>query len=144
MSETLDVNVLVYASSTASPFQEQARAALERFAAGPQLRYLLWPVIMGYLRIITDRRVIDAPLTPDAAARNVEDLLDRPNLLVVTEEVGFWDHYRRLAASVRPTGKLVPDAHIVALMHQHGIGTIWTHDRGFRRFDGITVRDPFG
>lgn len=29
-------------------------------------------------------------------------------------------------------------------MHQHGISTIWTHDRDFRKFDGITVRDPFG
>ncbi len=39
---------------------------------------------------------------------------------------------------------LVPDAHIVALMHQNGVRTIWTHDRDFRRFDAIDVRDPFG
>lgn len=39
-------------------------------------------------------------------------------------------------------GDLVPDAHIVALMRQHAVPTIWTHDRGFRRFDGIRVVDP--
>lgn len=40
-------------------------------------------------------------------------------------------------------GNPVPDAHLVALMQQYGATTIWSHDRGLRRFDGITVRDPF-
>ena len=44
---------------------------------------------------------------------------------------------------VRPTGNLVPDAHIVALMLSHGIRTIWTRDRDYRSFSGIRVRDPF-
>ena len=35
------------------------------------------------------------------------------------------------------------DTHIVALMRRHGVRTIITHDRDFRRFDGIRVRDPF-
>ena len=37
----------------------------------------------------------------------------------------------------------MPDAHLVGLMRQHGVGTIWTRDRDFRRFSGIKVRDPF-
>ena len=40
-------------------------------------------------------------------------------------------------------GNLVPDAHLVALMRQHGVRTIWTHDRDFRKFNGIRVVDPF-
>ena len=35
-------------------------------------------------------------------------------------------------------------AHVAALMLQHGVGTIYSRDRGFRRFDGIRVVDPFG
>jgi hypothetical protein len=37
----------------------------------------------------------------------------------------------------------VPDAHLAALMRQHGARLIHTRDRGFRRFDGIDVLDPF-
>jgi predicted nucleic acid-binding protein len=37
----------------------------------------------------------------------------------------------------------VPDAHLATLMRQYGATTIWSHDRDFRRFDRITVRDPF-
>lgn len=32
-------------------------------------------------------------------------------------------------------------AHIAALMRQHGVSTIYTRDRDFRRFDGIKVED---
>jgi predicted nucleic acid-binding protein len=28
-------------------------------------------------------------------------------------------------------------------MRQHGVGTIWTSDRDFRRFPDITARDPY-
>ena len=40
-------------------------------------------------------------------------------------------------------GNDVPDAAIVALMLTHGVSTIYTRDRGFRRFDGIRIVDPF-
>ena len=50
--------------------------------------------------------------------------------------------FRGLASGRPAMGKLVHDAHLVALMHQHGVSTIWTHDVDFRRFDGIRVYDP--
>jgi predicted nucleic acid-binding protein len=40
-------------------------------------------------------------------------------------------------------GRQVPDAHIAALMRQHGVATIYTRDTDFRRFNGIRVEDPF-
>jgi uncharacterized protein len=48
-----------------------------------------------------------------------------------------------VAGAVPVRGNLVPDAHIVALMRQHGVSTIWSHDRDFLEFKGISVRDPF-
>lgn len=55
----------------------------------------------------------------------------------------FWPTFRTVAIDVRPRGNLVSDAHLVALMHEHGVSTIWSHDRDFRKFSGITVKDPF-
>jgi predicted nucleic acid-binding protein len=40
-------------------------------------------------------------------------------------------------------GKLIHDAHIVALMRQHEVDTIRTNDKDFTRFPGIRVIDPF-
>jgi uncharacterized protein len=37
----------------------------------------------------------------------------------------------------------VPDAHLVALMLENGVRTIWTRDRDYRKFTSIRVRDPY-
>jgi len=41
-------------------------------------------------------------------------------------------------------GNQVPDTHLAALMRQNGVRILYTRDRGFRRFDFLDVRDPFG
>jgi predicted nucleic acid-binding protein len=58
------------------------------------------------------------------------------------EHDGFWSIFTS-AAGERVRGHAVPDAHLVALMRQHDVRVIHTHDRDFRRFDGIDPRDPF-
>ena len=143
MSVTLDANVLLHASDAVSPRHARARELLETVAAGPELTYLFWPTIMAYLRIATHPAVFDRPLPARAAIDNVEALLSRPHVRAPGEQPAFWPRYRSVAADAAPTGNLVPDAHIVALMLENEVRTIWTHDRDFRRFKGIDVRDPF-
>ena len=143
MSVTLDANVLLYASDAASPRHKRARELLEAVAAGPQLTYLFWPTIMAYLRIATHPAVFDRPLPAGAAIDNIEALLSRPHVRAPGEQPAFWPRYRAVASDAAPTGNLVPDAHIVALMLENEVRSIWTHDRDFRRFKDIDVRDPF-
>ena len=143
MSSTVDANILVYASNRADPLHEQASALVQRLAAGPELVYLFWPTLLGYLRIVTHSAILPRPLSPADAMRNVEALIDRPNVRAVGELDGFWPAYRSVAGE-RSRGNDVPDAHIAALMRQHGVRTIYTRDRDFRGFDGIEARDPFG
>ena len=40
-------------------------------------------------------------------------------------------------------GNLVPDAHLAALLKQHGVRTLFTRDADFRKFRFLDVRDPF-
>lgn len=142
MSETFGVDVLVHATHRGSAFHETARVLVERFLTGPGLVYLLWPVAAEYLRIVTHPALLDVPLAPGAAAGNIGQFVSRAHVRTVGEGEDFWGVYRRVADVVQPRGGLVSQAHIVALMHQHGIATIWTRDRDFRKFEGITVRDP--
>ena len=143
MSATVDVNVLLYASDSSSRFHDGALTLLDRLIQGPDLFYLFWPVIMGYLRIATHPAIFTHPLPTDEAAANVEDLLSLPHARTAGEDEGFWKLYRATTSDVPIRGNLVRDAHLVALMRQHGITTLWTRDRDFRKFDGIQVRDPF-
>jgi uncharacterized protein len=142
MSATVDANVLIYASNTADPLHERAVKLIRRLADGPELVYLFWPTLMAYLRIVTHPAILPRPLAPRQAMGNIEGLVDRPHVRAPGEADGFWPIFRT-AAGDRPRGNDVPDAHIAALMRQHGVRLIYTRDRDFRRFDGIDVRDPF-
>jgi uncharacterized protein len=141
---TIDVNPLVYASDATSPLQPRAAQLLSSAASGDEVVYLFWPVVMGYLRIVTSPRILDSPLPHELAMANVDLLLGLPNVLVGGERDGFFATYREVGHEVTARGKLVADAHIVALMRQYGVTTIYTHDRDFRKFDGLRVVDPFG
>jgi len=143
MTATLDTNVLLYASDESSSFHARATGLLEALASGPDLVYLLWPVALGYLRIATHPTIFHRPLSAAEAMSNVQDLISRPHVRTCGEADGFWDVLQRVAAGTPLRGNLVPDAHIVALMQQHGVSTIWSHDRDLLKFPGITVRDPF-
>ena len=142
MSATVDTNVLLYAANVDDEAHEPALELLQRLAGGPDLLYLFWPTIMGFLRIATHPAIFPSPYTPEQAAGAITSLLDRPNVRTPTERDGFWDLYRA-TATPQTRGNHVPDAHLAALMRQHGVAVIYTRDRDFRRYDGIDPRDPF-
>jgi toxin-antitoxin system PIN domain toxin len=142
VSVTVDTNVLVYASNEADAQHGPARALVERLAAGPDLVYLFWPALMGYLRIVTHPAVLPRPLAPRDAIGNVTALLSLGHVRAPGESDAFWDAFKTTAGD-RLRGNEVPDAPVAALMREHGVTTIYTRDRDYRRFDGIQVQDPF-
>jgi toxin-antitoxin system PIN domain toxin len=142
LSATLDTNILVYASNEDDPAHDTARRLLGRLAAGPDLLYLFWPTLLGYVRIVTHPGIMRRPLPPADALRNVSALLGLPHVRSPGEADGFWDAFRATAGE-RVRGNEVPDAHVASLMRQHGVRVIYTRDRGFRRFDGVQAQDPF-
>jgi toxin-antitoxin system PIN domain toxin len=143
VSYSLDVNVLLYASDQASARHERARRFLESCAAGPEILCLTWPTLMSYLRIATHPRIFSAPLSPEEALGNISALIALPHVRAVSELDGFMDAYRHVAGETPVRGNLVPDAHVAAILLQHGVRTLYTNDRDFRKFPSLDVRDPF-
>jgi len=143
VSYTVDATVLLYASDESSPVHARARQLVGRLADGPEIAYLFWPTVMAYLRIATHPAVFARPLSIVEAVGNVEQLLARPHVRTTGEGEAFWRSFRDVADDALPSGNLVPDAHLVTLMAENDVRTIWTRDRDFRRFPRIEVRDPF-
>jgi len=143
LSVTIDTNVLLYAANTDDDLHARARELLERLARGPDLLYLFWPTTLGFLRIATHPAIFPEPSSPSQAMATVAALLARPNVRAPGEEAGFWDLYEATAGE-DTRGNHVPDAHLAALMRQHGVRVIYTRDRDFHRYQGIEARDPFG
>jgi uncharacterized protein len=143
VSYSLDVNVLLYASDRSSDRHDRARRFVESCAAGPEILCLAWPTLMSYLRIATHPRIFAAPLSPDQALGNISALIALPHMRAVSELDGFVDAYRHVAGEIAARGNLVPDAHVAAILFQHGVRTLYTNDRDFRKFQSLDVRDPF-
>jgi uncharacterized protein len=142
LSATVDTNILLHAANADDESHTVARGLLERLAGGPDLLYLFWPTIMGFLRIATHPAIFPHPFSTEEAVAAITGLIDRPNVRTPSEQDGFWGLYCSTADS-QTRGNHIPDAHLAALMRQHGITVIYTRDRDFRRYDGIDARDPF-
>src|SRR3989442_12344340 len=111
MSATVDPNILLYRSNRSDPAYPQGIQLVTRLAAGPDLLYLFWPVVLGYLRIVTHPAILPKPLSARDAATNAEALLQRPHVRTTGEADGFWELFRKTDRA-QARGNDVPDAHL--------------------------------
>jgi uncharacterized protein len=142
MSFGIDVDILLYASDEASPLHGKAVSFLQQCAAGREVFCLAWLSAMSYLRMATHPSIFERPLTPAQALGNIEALLSLPHCRAIGEEAHHLRVYQDITQAVPARGNLVPDAHLAAVLSQHGVVTLYTHDRDFRKFTFLDVRDP--
>src|ERR1700687_6340996 len=115
MSATVDANILVYASNQGDPVYPQAIQLLMRLAAGPDLLYLFWPVMLGYLRIVTHPAILPKPLSARDATANAEALLQRSHVRTPGEADGFWEVLRPTSRDLA-RGNDGPEANLITPM----------------------------
>lgn len=142
MSYSIDANILIFASNNSSDFYDQSKAFLNDRLETNDIFYLTWGTVMAYLRISTHRRIFAKPLSPETATQNIDRLMARRQVHLITENERFWQAYLDLCNKTVIRANLVPDAHLAATLLAQGVSTLYTHDRDFRKFDGITVIDP--
>lgn len=116
---------------------------LSRLAQGRAPWALPWPCVYEFLRVVTHPRVFDPPTDVNVALEDLESLLASPSLVLLGEGPTHASHLRRTVREGQVVGNLVHDAHIAALVVEHGATEFWTADRDFARFPGLRVRNPF-
>lgn len=139
----IDTNILVYARREESVHHEAAKRLLKRLAEGRDPWALPWPCVYEFLRVVTHPRVFDPPTDLDAAVEDLLSLFDAPSLILLGEGPDHPFHMRRAARGGRAAGNLAHDAHIAALVLEHGVRELWTTDRDLARFPGLEIRNPF-
>jgi toxin-antitoxin system PIN domain toxin len=138
----VDTNILVYAHREDSPFHPSAVRRIVELAEGPASWAIPWPCLHEFLAIVTHRRIY-APPTPLARALDqVDAWLQSPTLVLLAESTAHWPALRALLAGGRVAGGQVHDARVAALCQQHGVRELWSADRDFSRFTGLTVVNP--
>lgn len=139
----IDTNVLVYARREEAPFHSEAKQLLRELAEGDKPWALPWPCVYEFLRVVTHHRVFDPPTALVSALQDLESLLEAPSLVLLGEGPEHPAHLRHMVSAGNAVGNLAHDAHIAALIREHGVDELWTTDRDFGRFPGLRLRNPF-
>jgi uncharacterized protein len=138
----VDTNILIYSHRRASPFYEVACKRLIELAQGAAPWAIPWPCLHEFLNVVTHPRVFAPPTPLEGALGQIDIWLESPSLALLTESPAHWTTLRAILVESVITGPRVHDARIAALCRQHGVRELWSVDRDFSRFPGLTVVNP--
>jgi toxin-antitoxin system PIN domain toxin len=137
----VDANVMLYAYHPRAVQHESCRKWIEQAFSGTAPVGLPWLTIWAFLRISTNPRAFEKPLTIAEAAQVVSSWLSVPVVQVVEPGERHWEILGRVLVEAQVSGPLVTDAALAALALEHG-AAICTTDRDFTRFAGIRIVEP--
>lgn len=136
-----DVNVLVHAYNADSAVHEKARRWWASCLSGAEGVGLAWAAMLGFVRIVTNRRIVQRPLAVPEVMRQLEGWLVLPHVHVVVPSDG---HFARLRAELErlgAAGNLTTDAHLAVLAMERGY-VLYSTDADFARFPGLRWVNP--
>lgn len=136
-----DINLLIYAYDSSSPFHAKAAGWWQSCLQGTEPIGLLHVVTFGFVRLATNPRAFLNPMTPEEAAAHVRSWLEQPPVQVLDPGP---DHVRavlKLLEGLGTAGTLVGDAQMAALAMDHD-AVLHTADADFARFPGLRWFNP--
>jgi uncharacterized protein len=136
-----DLNLILYAHNRGAVSHLPAKEWWETTLSSPRPVALCWAVMLGFVRLSTQRKVFREPLAGSAACREVRAWLAQPQVIIL--EPGrnhasiVFDFLEKLGAA----GNLTTDAHLAALAIEHQCELCST-DGDFSEFPGLRWTNP--
>ncbi len=136
-----DVNLLLYAHDGDAPRHDSARRWWEDLVNGAERVGVPWVVSTAFVRLLTQRKVLLRPATPEQALDYVREWFRFPHITPINPGPDHLAHMRRNLAAAGVGGNLVTDAHIAALAMEYQ-AEVHSNDSDFSRFPGLRWRNP--
>jgi toxin-antitoxin system PIN domain toxin len=137
----IDVNLLIYATFENMKQNRAARAWFESQLNGPARVGLPWGCLLGYLRIVTNRRAFSGAIATSDAWDQIESWLACDPVWIPQPTDRHAEVLGSLLSQPGVHGDLVPDAHLAALAIEHGL-TLFSTDGDFARFRELKWVNP--
>ena len=137
----VDANILLYAEDSLQSRHQQARSWWDNQLSGTGVVCLCWTVLSAFIRIGTNPRVFEHPLSLAQALARVQSWLDQPCTRVVRPTERHWTVFKQVLTDGQAVANLVTDAHLAALAIEHGCELAST-DADFARFPKLKWRNP--
>jgi len=136
-----DVNILVYACISGMPQHRAARRFWEGALNGDEPVGLMPVVLFGFLRLVTNRKIFNPPLTPEAAIGLIESWRAQPCVQLLVPSPEAFDRALALLRDQGTAANLTTDAQIAALALALE-ATVVTNDSDFKRFRKLRTQNP--
>lgn len=132
-----DLNLLIYAYNLGAPHHDDARLWWEDVMNRQAPVGLPLAVATGFLRLMTNPKVIQPPIPLMDAVKIVKSWLAAPNVTLLQATAQHWD----TLASIGWTGPALSDSHLAALAMEHS-GVLHTNDTDFQQCTGLQWHNP--
>ncbi len=137
----IDVNILIYATFHTFTGHSVVREWLDQQLNGSARVGLPWATLLGFLRIATNARMLERPLTMGLAWEQATGWLASDSVWVPQPTERHGEVLGELLALPGVHGNLVPDAHLAALAIEHGL-ILCSTDGDFGRFPRLRWLNP--
>lgn len=139
--KVLDLNLILYAVNGDAVHHRAARQWLDATMSENEPVGIAWVVLLGFLRIATNPRILPKPLTVEQATAVIDALLSHPTARVLLPGEDHWRILKSLVTETGTAGNLTTDAHLAALAIEHG-ATLCSTDTDFHRFRHLRWMNP--
>jgi toxin-antitoxin system PIN domain toxin len=137
----VDANILLYAENELDPRHEAAREWWDTQLSGLAPVCLCWPVISAFIRIGTNPRIFEHPLSLEQAIKRTQGWLKQPCVRVITPTDRHWELFQKCLTGSQAVANLVSDAHLAALAMEYGC-VLMSTDGDFARFPKLKWANP--
>ena len=139
----VDTNILVYSHREDSAFHEPASEVVRSLAESDAPWAIPWAAVHEFLAVVTHPAIYSPPTPVEDALEQAKRWLESPSLTLIGETGKLYFRYlQHVLGTSRVRGARVHDARIAAVCLAHGVDELWSSDRDFSRFPGLTVRNP--
>ena len=102
---------------------------------------LAWTAVLAFVRIGTNPRAFERPLTIAEAVAIVSEWLEHAPVVILSPGENHWPIFRDLLIEGQCHGPLVMDAELATLAIEHG-AMLASSDKDFARFPRLHVFNP--
>lgn len=137
----VDVNVLVYVASLESPQHKTLHHWWISAMNGTESIGLCWHSLVGFVRIMTNPKILPNPVPLDLCLGRITSWLELPRTEIIGETDDHWSVFQDILMDAQAIGKLSTDAHLAALAISRG-ATLVSCDTDFARFRHLRWENP--
>lgn len=137
----LDANILLHLYNRDAPENAAITKWVNALLDGSEWVALPWVTLWAFLRISTNPRIFQRPLTAAEAFSIVREWITLPRVRVLTEGERHAEILEQLMTKHHAAGPLVSDAVVAALAIEYG-AVVASTDKDFGRFTDVRWVNP--